>query len=109
MHSSNNIVIDLTFILLQLCMFLGNYQLFSKRIFHPSVLFSLLWFIIVALHFIFSFTILNEIDPLSYQTYIVFFIGTLCFSLGSFLVTLAKQNKEESSVSSVYLQHQISD
>ena len=56
MHSFNNIIIDLTFILLQLFMFLGNYHLLSKKILHPSVLFSMLLLSVIVLRFIFSFT-----------------------------------------------------
>jgi len=96
MHSFNNIIIDLTFILLQLFMFLGNYHLLSKKILHPSVLFSMLWLSVIVLRFIFSFTILNELDPLSSSTYLIFFIGTLCFSLGSYLVTFSRPRNTSS-------------
>ena len=49
---------------------------------HPAVLFSLLWCVVLLLHFIFSFTLLDELPPLSISTYFIFFIGVVAFSFG---------------------------
>lgn len=65
----------------------------NKKIMQPAVLFSLLWFIIISLHFIFRFTLLNELFPLNFQTFLIFFVGALCFSFGSFLVMLIYDKK----------------
>jgi len=61
---------------------------------HPAVLFSLLWCVVLLLHFIFSFTLLNELPPLSISTYFIFFIGVVAFSFGSFIQTTFWQKKE---------------
>jgi oligosaccharide repeat unit polymerase len=61
---------------------------------HPAVLFSLVWFIILSLHLIFSFTLLDKLFPLNLSTYIIFFIGALAFSFGAFIQTaIAEKNK----------------
>lgn len=60
----------------------------------PSVLFSLLWFVILSLHFIFKFTLLDELYPLHFETFIIIFVGTLSFSFGSLVITVIKQKKE---------------
>lgn len=61
----------------------------------PAVLFSLLWFAVLLLHFIFSFTLLDELPPLSLSTYLIFFIGAVTFSLGSFIQTVYWQKNFE--------------
>ncbi len=61
---------------------------------HPSVLFSLVWFIILLMHFIFSFTLLNELFPLTLPTYFIFFIGVLAFSFGSFIEKVILEKNE---------------
>jgi len=61
----------------------------------PAVLFSLLWFVVLLLHFIFSFTLLDELPPLSLSTYLIFFIGAVTFSLGSFIQTVYWQKNFE--------------
>ena len=60
---------------------------------HPAVLFSLLWFVILLMHFIFSFTLLNELPPLKISTYLIFFIGAAAFSFGSLIQTVYWQKK----------------
>jgi len=89
-----NILIELIFIFLHFLLFLINYKLMYKKIMQPSVLFSLLWLVIILLHFIFSFTLLNELYPLHFETYMVFFLGVMSFSFGSFIVTVINQKKE---------------
>lgn len=96
MHSLDNILTELIFILLHFLLFVVNYQIMKKRIMHPAVLFSLLWFIILLLHFSFSFTLLDELFPISISTYLIFFIGVLSFSFGSFIQTVIRQKKESS-------------
>lgn len=81
-------LIDISFILAQLIVFILNYFLFNKLIFQPAVIFSFLWFLILLLHFIFSFTLLNELFLLNASTQSIFLLGTFSFSLGSFLQTV---------------------
>ncbi|MEO7834648.1 MAG: hypothetical protein ABIR50_04965, partial [Ginsengibacter sp.] len=61
---------------------------------HPAVLFSLVWCIILALHLFFSFTLLNELFPLTLSTYIIFFMGALAFSFGAFIETAIAEKVE---------------
>lgn len=89
-----NILVELIFIFLHFLLFLINYRIMNKKIMQPAVLFSLLWFIIILLHFIFRFTLLDELYPLSPETFIIFFAGALCFSFGSVLATFSKQKNE---------------
>lgn len=91
MNEPATILIDITFILLNLCVFLFNYTITEKKMYQPSVLFSLLWFFVVLLHFIFRFTILNELYPLSLNSYLVFLAGNICFSVGSLFVNIYNQ------------------
>lgn len=86
-------LIDIIFILLHFCLFVYNYQIMGKKIMQPAVLFSFLWFMILLARFIFSFTILYELYPIHVSTYLVFFIGGLVFSFGSFLQTAVWQKK----------------
>lgn len=94
MNPLENIIIELSFILLHFLLFVINYKVMNKKIMQPAVLFSLLWFIIISLHFIFRFTLLNELFPLSFETFLIFFIGALCFSFSSFLVILINDKKK---------------
>jgi oligosaccharide repeat unit polymerase len=94
MEHLDNILTGLIFIFLHYLLFFLNYELMKKRIVHPAVLFSLLWFIIVLIHFIFSFTILSELFPISISTYLIFFIGVVAFSFGSFIQTIIWEKKE---------------
>jgi oligosaccharide repeat unit polymerase len=66
----------------------------KRKFMNPAVLFSFLWFVILLLHFIFSFTLLNELLPLSISTYFIFFIGVLAFSFGSFIQTVYWQKEK---------------
>ncbi|MDQ2718997.1 MAG: oligosaccharide repeat unit polymerase [Bacteroidota bacterium] len=58
-----------------------------RKIMHPAVLFSLLWTVILFLHLIFGFTILDQLSSLRLETYFIIFIGALFFSLSSFVVS----------------------
>ncbi len=97
MHNLDNILIELIFILLLFLLFVANYQIMKKRIMHPAVLFSLVWCIILALHLFFSFTLLNELFPLTLSTYIIFFMGALAFSFGAFIETAIAEKVEVKS------------
>ena len=77
-----NILPGLIFILLHFFVFLFNFLLWDKKLFHPAVLFSFLWFSILIIHFFFRFTILDQLGPLSVRLHLVLLIGTVCFSLG---------------------------
>lgn len=94
MQGFNNILIELIFIFLHFFLFIANYRIMKKEIMHPTVLFSLVWFIILLLHFIFKFTLLNELFPLSISTFLIFFFGTLAFSFGGFLQTATWQKQK---------------
>ena len=86
MNHLSNILVELIFILLHFFLFLLNYTLSKKKLFSPPVLFSLVWVVILALHFLFRFTILNQLTPLHPETFLVLFFGAVFFSLGSFLI-----------------------
>ena len=65
----------------------------------PAVLFSLVWFIILLFHFIIRLTILNELPPLRISTFLIFFIGVVSFSFGTFLqTTIWQKNHSEGGV-----------
>ena len=101
MNQLENILIELIFVFLHFLLFLFNYRVMNKKIMQPAVLFSLLWFVIIALHFVFRFTLLNELFPLHTGTLVIFFLGVLSFSLGSLLVTLIKEKKEPSEAGQI--------
>ena len=61
---------------------------------HPAALFSLLWCVVLLLHFIFSFTLLDELPPLSVSTYFIFFIGVVAFSFVFLIQTAFWQKKD---------------
>ncbi len=98
MYEPSNILISITFILLHFFLFLFNFHVFGKKYFQPAVLFSLLWLVIVSIHFACSLTILDKLDPLSVSTYLLFFIGAVCFSLGSFLVHASWQKRNMAAI-----------
>ncbi len=98
MHDLDNILIELSFIFLQFLLFVANYQIMKKKIMHPAVLFSLIWFSILLLHFIFKLTLLSELFPLSVSTFLVFFFGTLAFSLGGFIQTVIWQKQNSQTI-----------
>src|SRR6185312_11005613 len=89
-----NILTSLTFILLHFFLFAANFHIMKRKIIHPAVLFSLLWFVILLTHFIFSYTLLNELYPLHTSTYLLLFIGVVAFSAGSFFQTVIWQKNE---------------
>ncbi|MEO8111166.1 MAG: O-antigen polymerase [Ginsengibacter sp.] len=93
MNELSNILTELIFILLHLFVFLANYLLANKNLFYPSVLFSLSWTVILTLHFIFGFTILDQLYPLGIDTFFIVFIGTLSFSFGCFMMSLYRQHR----------------
>lgn len=88
MSQLENIFVELIFIFLHFLLFLINYKVMKKVLMQPAVLFSLLWFMIISLHFIFRLTILDELFPVHLQTFIIFFVGAVCFSFGSFLTVV---------------------
>lgn len=93
MYHFENILVASIFILAHFLLFIFNYRILGKKIMQPAVLFSLVWFIILTLHLIFSFTILNELSPLNISTYLIFFIGAVFFSIGSYIQTILWQKK----------------
>ena len=91
MHDFSYILTEVIFILLHFFVFLANYLIANKNLFYPSVLFSLSWTIVLSLHLIFGLSILNQLLPLRVDTFLILFIGNICFSLGSFIVTIYRQ------------------
>lgn len=87
MEQLSIILTDIVFILLHFFLFLFTYYGLGKKVMQPAVLFSLLWFIVILLHFIFKHTLLDKLEPLNLQVYIVFFTGVLFFSISAVIVT----------------------
>ncbi len=81
---------DIVFILLQGLLLGASYLLLGRKISQPAVLFALVWWGILLLHFIFRFTLLSKLQPLSLEVYSVFFIGSFFFTAGSALVDYAR-------------------
>ncbi len=94
MHSFGEIGTDITFILLHLLMLMVNIQIMDRKAFNPSVVFSFVWFSVILLHFICKFTILDELYALSLHTYLIFFAGTVFFTVGSYIGKMAYRNRE---------------
>lgn len=94
MHNLDNILTELTFILIHFFVFLINYAISGKKLFCPPVLFSLLWTGVLSLHLAFGLSILGELYPIGLETYLVFLIGVLSFSLASFIVTVYNRQHE---------------
>ena len=82
----NDILIQIIFILLHLFVFLFTYRLLEEKIFQPAVIFSLVWLVIIAMRFLFKITILDELEPISLEAYLIFFTGTVFFSVGSIIM-----------------------
>lgn len=57
----------------------------GRVILHPSVLFSLVWFMALFLHLVCRFTVLPGLFTLSINTQVTFALGVLVFTLGSLL------------------------
>ncbi len=91
MNSFTQVIMDIGFIMLFSILFLVNFFFFKKKIFHPSVLFSTVWFGVITLHFISRFTLLPKLFPLSLEAYSLFFFGALFFTIGSVYTTLFQQ------------------
>ena len=100
MQSLDNILTELTFIFMHFFLFMANYSVMKKKIMQPAVLFSLIWFIILLLHFTFRFTLLEGLFPLSFSTFLIFFIGVVAFSFGSFIqiVISEKRNANKKNI-----------
>jgi oligosaccharide repeat unit polymerase len=80
-----NLTTDIIFILLHFFLLLASYLAFGKKFFHPAVLFSLVWMGILALHFCFRFTLLDQLEALQPNVYFIFFVGNLFFLVGCML------------------------
>jgi oligosaccharide repeat unit polymerase len=61
---------------------------------HPAVLFAGLWFVVLFIHFVAGFTVLDELLPVSNKTYSILFVGVLFFTAGCFLQTIISEKKE---------------
>ena len=94
MQALHDNIIELAFILLHFLVFIINYEVMKKKLMQPSVLFSFLWFVIILCHFIFRFTLLEELAPLKTSTFLILFIGVVAFSFGSFIQTTIWQKNE---------------
>ncbi len=91
-------MIELSFILLHFLLFFLVYQISGKKIMNPAALFSLVWFTILLLHFIFKLTLLPDLFPLSISTFLIFFVGTIFFCLGSFMQLIFWQHEKANSL-----------
>ena len=100
MQYINTNLIELIFILLHAVVCMFNYVIARKKVFHPSVLFSLLWTTILSLHLIFKLTVLKDLFPLGLNTHLVLFFGVVSFSLASFFVTMLYPANKTSPTSS---------
>lgn len=87
MNHFDNQIIEIIFIILHFLLFVLNFKIMQRNLMNPAVIFSFLWFVVLLLHFIFSLTVLDELFPVSPDVFIIFFIGTISFSLGVFLQT----------------------
>jgi oligosaccharide repeat unit polymerase len=103
MYQFENILISLIFIFAHFCLFFVNYTLANRKLLHPAVLFSLIWFIIIVAHLIFSFTILDELPPLNTSTYVIFLVGVICFSFGSHIQTYYWYKTDNVNTKSTYI------
>ena len=93
MHPATQIFYDIIFLGLFLLVFLINYKVFQKKLFHPSVLFSAIWLAVILLHSVCKLTVLPLLYPLSFQSYLIFFLGTVSFTTGSFFSTVMEARK----------------
>ena len=82
-----------SFVLTHFFLVVANYYLFEKKIMHPCVLFSLLWFIIISLHIFFRLTFLDQLYPLSNELHLILISGVLFFSFGGWAMSLTANNK----------------
>jgi oligosaccharide repeat unit polymerase len=73
------------FIFLCWVIFLVSYHVHGKRLFHPVSLFSLLWASLLSSERILKYTLLDELEMLSIDTYTIVFFTVLFFTLGGFL------------------------
>lgn len=94
MQALHDNIIELIFIFLHFLVFVINYEVMKRKLMQPAVLFSFLWFVIILCHFIFRFTLLNELAPLKVSTFIILFIGVVAFSFGAFLQTTIWQKNQ---------------
>lgn len=78
-----NHLIETGFIVLHFLLFITMYKWMRKEIMHPGVLYSLIWFVIMTLHLIFRFTILDDLYDVRPGTFLFIFLGALIFCAGS--------------------------
>lgn len=78
-----NHLIETGFIVLHFLLFITMYKWMRKEIMHPGVLYSLIWFVILALHLIFRFTVLDDLYDVRPGTFLFIFLGALIFCAGS--------------------------
>lgn len=90
-----NDLIEAGFVILQLLLFILNFKWMNKRLMHPAVVFSFLWFFILFLHLVFKLSILKDLYDVSPYTLYVIFTGTAGFSLGSIIISILKEKREE--------------
>lgn len=90
-----DILTDSSFVLIHFFLVVGNYFLFGKKIAHPALLFSLLWFVIICLHIFFRLTFLNRLYPLSDQLHLILVSGVLFFSFGGWVTSAINNNNNK--------------
>lgn len=89
---------DLIFLLVHFFVFLINYLIWNRRVFQPAVLFSLTWLAVLLMQFVFRFTVLDELRPLSLELHLLFLAGTIIFSVGGLLIYLNCKKNESKNV-----------
>jgi oligosaccharide repeat unit polymerase len=94
MLNANHTVTEAFFLFLHFFMLWFNYSIFNRKVMHPAVLFAGLWFVVLFIHFVAGFTVLDELLPVSSKTYSILFVGVLFFTAGCFLQTIISEKKE---------------
>ena len=97
MQALHDNIIELIFIFLHFLVFVLNYEVMKRKLMQPGVLFSFVWFVTLSFHFICRLTVLDEMAPLKISTYLIFFVGVISFSFGSFLQTTIWQKNQNNS------------
>jgi oligosaccharide repeat unit polymerase len=100
MTATEQLITDLIFIVMHGMLFLYNFLSRDRKLLQPGVLFSLIWLIVVLLHFVLRFTLLPGLFPMSTEVQLVYFSGSFLFSLMSYWATKLfspKQNPDYDS------------
>lgn len=81
-------LIESGFVGLHFLLFIAMYKWMKKEIMHPGVLYAFIWFVVLALHQLFRFTILSDLYEIRTNTFLLLFLGALLFCVGTVLAGL---------------------